>query len=351
MLARPGLAVLALLLITGTLLTTGCQRPVDEPDYNRPLAEGQFGLRRITDPARMPDLAPVSEQLANPQFRQALDRSVRWYRVPSAKQHFPLADCISHVHAHTSAYALQQLADLTPADALREIRNDFDVWESVGYDGRGTVFYTGYYSPIFRAARQRTGDYQHPLYTRPDDLVSDPLTGEVRGRQTDAGVVPYPTRREIEQRQLLAGRELVYLPNPLDAYLIHVNGSAQLRLTDGSTMYVGYAGNNGHEYTSVGQLLVQDGHIPAHRLSLPALRDHFQRNPDDLDRYTRRNDRFVFFREYTGDTWPAGSLGVKVTPMRTLATDKAIFPRGSVVLVETDVPSANGTRPFRQLML
>ncbi|MFA9479434.1 murein transglycosylase A [Phycisphaerales bacterium AB-hyl4] len=351
MTARMGIAVLTFIVLSLPLLTVGCQRPVEEPHYNRPLPPGEFGLRRVTDTARMPDLTPVSEQLSDRQFREALDHSLRWYRIPSTPQHFPLGP-ITHEHAHASAYALKQLGDLSPGDARRALRDEFDVWESVGYDHNGTVFYTGYYSPIFRASRERTSTYNYPLYTRPDDLVADPATGEVKGRQTSTGVVTYPTRAEIEERQLLDGHELVYLSSALDAYLIHVNGSAQLRLADGGTMYVGYAGNNGHEYVSIGALLVKDGHIPEHRLSLPAIREHFRRHPDDLQRYTRRNDRFVFFGEYAGDTWPAGSLGVKVTPMRTLATDKSIFPRGAVVFVETTIPSSQGgTRPFRQLMV
>jgi len=150
---------------------------------------------------------------------------------------------------------------------------------------------------------------------------------------------------------MLAGRELVYLSSRLDAYIIEVNGSAKLNMRDGATMYVGYAGTNGHEYTSVGGLLVEDGKLSGAKLSLPAIRQYFVQHPYELSSYIRRNDRFVFFSEYDGSRWPAGSMGFRVMPMRTLATDKAIFPRGSVVLVNTRMPGAIGSRSFNQVML
>jgi peptidoglycan lytic transglycosylase A len=330
----------------------GCQRArVQAPDYSRPLPPGASALRLITDPSRMPDLGPAAGQLSDPRFQQALGRSIEWYQVPSTRGLFPVAG-ISHAHAQASAYALKQIGQAAQGQALKQLRAEFDVYESVGWDGGGGVFFTGYYSPVFKASRTRAPGFEYPLYKRPPDLVANPLSGEVHGRQTLAGVTPYPTRARIEDSGMLAGTELVYLPSRFDAYLIHVNGSAKLEMTDGSVMYVGYSGNNGHAYTSIGRALVADGKISADRLSLPTLRAYFRDHPDELDGYIRRNDRFVFFREYSGDTWPAGSLGFKVTAGRSLATDKAIFPRGCVVLVTTDKAPAGGwALPGSQLML
>jgi peptidoglycan lytic transglycosylase A len=331
---------IGLLVAAATL--PGCKRAtVQAPDYSRPLPPGAIALRRITDPARMPDLSAAARQLSGPGFQQALQNSLDWYEIPSTQGLFPVAG-ISHVHANASAYAMKQIG--SGPQALSQLHSEFDVYESVGYDGSGIVFFTGYYSPVFKASRTRSPGFEYPLYKKPADLASNPLTGEVLGH--------YPTRAQIEDSRRLAGTELVYLPSRFDAYLIHVNGSAKLEMTDGSVMYVGYSGNNGHEYTSIGRALVADGKISADRLSLPTLRAYFRDNPGELDGYIRRNDRFVFFREYEGDTWPAGSLGFKVTPGRSLATDKAIFPRACVVLVTTDRgPSGGWALPSNQLML
>ncbi|MEM6750832.1 MAG: MltA domain-containing protein, partial [Planctomycetota bacterium] len=227
----------------------------------------------------------------------------------------------------------------TDAELAQHLAQTFGAYESVGWDGRGTVLYTGYFSPEFQASRTRGGPYQYPIYSRPSDLVSDAVTGQVFGqRLSDGSTRPYPTRAELMSSGALEGLELAYLDDPLDAYTVEVNGSAALRMTDGATLYVGHAGTNGRDYTSIGQELIQDGELDANRLSLPALRDYFQRRPGELSRYTARNDRFVFFTEYDAGEWPAGSMGFRVEPWRTLATDKSIFPRGAAVVVEAQQP-------------
>lgn len=345
-------SVLTWMILVAAMVAGGCKGPEPvQPQYSRQLPPGAFGLRLITDPARMPDLAPVADQLADGRFREALQGSLGWYAAPSSQQYFPIGP-ISHAHATASAYALKVLGETEPASALAQLRAEFDVWESVGWDGSGAVLFTGYYTPIFRASRTRGGAYQYPLYARPTDLVTDPTTGEIRGRQTQAGVVAYPTRAEIEQQGLLAGQEIAWLASRLDAYLIHVNGSARLDLDAGGSMYVGYAGTNGRQYTSIGKLLVRDGKVDPNRMSVSAIRDYFGRNPGELEHYLSQNERFVFFTEADGSSWPAGSLGVKVTPMRSLATDKSVFPRACVVLVDTTIPGSTGQpRPLRQLMV
>jgi membrane-bound lytic murein transglycosylase A len=122
-------------------------------------------------------------------------------------------------------------------------------------------------------------------------------------------------------------------------------------MTDGTQMLIGYAGNNGHEYTSIGKLLVADGKLSRNTLSLPAIRRYFQGHPEELDIYTRRNERFVFFKQYAENTWPAGSLGVEVTALRSLATDKSVFPRGLPTLVVTRIPTGtSGSQSFDQFM-
>ncbi len=211
----------------------------------------------------------------------------------------------------------------------------------MGSDGRGRVLFTGYYSPVFPASRARTPTYRYPLYRRPEDLVVDSITGEGLGRRADGELVPYPTREEIETTDLLAGRELVWLRDRFDAYLIHIQGSALLELRDGSTLRVSYAGTNGRDYTSVGRLLVKEGVLSESELGLEAMRAWAEANPEQASRYLRRNERFVFFREDRGADWPVGSLGVKVTAGRTLATDKQLFPPGVVALMVTRISGSD----------
>lgn len=349
-----------LLAMTGFLLglIVGCEKqPVvgptlSSPAFDRPLPTGTAALRKLTSADQIPDF--TNAYLAqDPSLYGAMERSLDWFDKPSARQYFPIAG-ITHEQAQASLFAFAWILDSSnsPTQFAEWILDEFDVYTSVGWNGEGDVLFTGYYTPVFEGSRRRTALHQFPLHTRPVDLVTDPATGHVLGQRAGYRIVRYPTRRELHDSDLLAGTELVWLRNPLDAYLIHVQGSARLILTDGTNMHVGYDGTNGHTYTSIGQLLVRDGQIAREQLSLDALRSYFGRHPDKLDRYLLRNDRFIFFREYTGENWPAGSLGLTVTPLRSLATDKQVFPRGGVTLVLTPIAAVNSSgRHFSQFML
>lgn len=343
------ISVIGLILAVMVLLP-GCRRPeVAPPDYARPLPPGSSALRQVTDERRDRILEETAAQMTDAAFVEALGRSYDWFRIESTKQFFP-TEGVTHARARASVEKLFELTEVAdPRVRADRLDAAFNVYESVGYDGQGVVLFTGYFSPEFTASRTRTGKFQYPLYSRPADLVSDPATGAVLGQQQSGGrVTPYPSRQQIESGNLLAGQELVYLPSRLDAYSIEVNGSAKLQLTTGGTLYVGYSGTNGRPYTSIGRLLVGDGVLDANTVTMPAIRSHFQLNPRQLDDYIRQNERFVFFEEYPATNWPAGSLGFQVTPQRSLATDKKIFPRGGAVLVSTTLP---GGRDYRQLML
>jgi membrane-bound lytic murein transglycosylase A len=126
-----------------------------------------------------------------------------------------------------------------------------------------------------------------------------------------------------------------------------VQGSAKLRLPDGKLATVGYAANNGHEYKSVAQELVKDGRIPPDQISLAAMIDYFRKYKEQVRSYVRRNARFVFFKKEEGQ--PLGCLNEPVTPYRTIATDKSIFPRASLTFITTTLPRAVGGQAVRQL--
>ena len=232
--AAAGRVLIVLGLLFPLAVGAGCKGPAAVPDYARPLAPGEPALRLVTGERREAVLREAAQQLGDAAFIEALGRSADWFRLPSARQAFPV-DGIPYDRARASVEALQQLASQRPGGSASEMLNDrFDVYESVGYNGEGVVLLTGYFSPQFLASYTRTGRYQHPLYARPADLVTDPSTGEVLGRATSFGYEPYPTRQQIESGNLLPGSELVYLPSRLDAYSIEVNGSAALTMTDGS---------------------------------------------------------------------------------------------------------------------
>jgi membrane-bound lytic murein transglycosylase A len=169
----------------------------------------------------------------------------------------------------------------------------------------------------------------------------------------DGSITPYPQRAVIEDAMLLRGQELVWLSDPFEAYIAHIQGSAKIRLPDGNLVTVGYVAHNGHEYKSISQALVKDGKIPGSQLSLATIIAYFKEHPDEVSRYTRLNPRFIFFSRQEGN--PHGSLNEPVTPMRTIATDKSIFPRGCLTFISTTLPRNEAgnvvLRPYSGFML
>jgi membrane-bound lytic murein transglycosylase A len=326
---------------------TGCQRKVvSEPDYDRQLSPGQKALRKITDPGKIPDITIACYNLDD--LEEAVGRSINYMSKPSSTEFFPMSG-ITHAKVMASLVELERMlaGGMRGSELKQTILRKFDFYTSVGWDGNGGVLFTGYYTPIFDGSLKRTAKYKYPLYSQPDDLVKGPR-GEILGRRLPSGkVVPYPTRKEIENSNMLAGDEIAWLESPFEAYIAHVQGSAKIRLDSGEMVTLGYAANNGHEYRSVSRLMVQSGAIPSHKLSLSAMIDYFKVHPAKIEEFTNQNPRYVFFQVSEGP--PRGSLNEPVTAMRSIATDKDIYPRASLTFVSAELPRIVGGRMFTGL--
>jgi len=332
---RKGICAIGAAALLALLATAGCQRPVQEigpipKDYDRPLPPGQLALRKITDPAQVPDFTSALADRAG--LREAAAFSLNYLAKPSSRERFPYGT-ITHEQAVASLQAFLALLDsgLTSAQLNQALRRQFDVYMSVGCDNRGTVLVTAYYTPIFRASLERTDRFRHPLYKPPAGLEKLP-------DGTPATLLP--DRRAIETGGLYAGNELVWLADAFEAYVAQVQGSVRLILADGREMTVGYTANNGHEYKSVRAELVKDGRIGRHD-GLPAMLAYFRAHPEDVTTYTWRNPRYIFF-SVIEDGRPRGCLNEPVTPRRTVATDKKVFPPACLAMLSAPLPQRRG---------
>ncbi|EDX84181.1 MltA N-terminal domain family [Synechococcus sp. PCC 7335] len=267
----------------------------------------------------------------------AIDHSLAYLQTPKAVNDYReyAVPEITHDRVRRSLQRFRALVTYssTIADLQQAIAAEFDFYQSIGQDAAGSVDFTGYFEPTYRASFTPDETYRYPIYKRPPTLDQWPQ--------------PHPTRAELEgvdglrsRQGPLKGLELAWLPTRLEAFLVQVQGSARLEMTDGSTYSVGYAGRTEYPYTSIGRAIVDDGLIPADELTLPALMAYFEENPEALDCYIPRNDRFVFFKETNGA--PAtGSLGYPVTAGRSIATDKTLMPPGALALIALPLPQIN----------
>lgn len=346
------LRIVALCFATSlAAMPLGCQKPEQplplgeiEKDYDRPLPPGQFALRKLTDTAMYPKFGDGWYRAKGLGLREAVQHSIDYLGAPSSKKYFPIGPITHDKVVESLTLFLDVLDQANSPQALDDlIRQNFDVYISVGYNGAGTVLFTGYYSPIFDGSLTRTERFRYPLYKLPPEIQKDE-DGDVVGG-------PWMTRREIEQSHVLDGTEIAWLGDRFEAYVITVQGSGFIRLPDGTLYEIGYAGNNGHEYTSIGRMLVADGKIDRHHLSLATMIRHFKQYPQDLDQYLYQNKRYVFFQDSQGG--PYGCLGKPVTSFHSIATDKDIFPRAALAFIDSRIPQATGSRmqAFRSFAL
>jgi membrane-bound lytic murein transglycosylase A len=217
--------------------------------------------------------------------------------------------------------------------------------------------FTGYYEPELQGSRQRTPEYNVPLYRRPSDLVEvelgqfrPALQGErVAGRVVNGRLVPYAPRKEIVTAGLgPASSPLVHVNDRAAAFFLQIQGSGRIKLTSGDTIRAAYDGQNGHPYTAIGRILVDRGEVPKSELSMQRIRSWMDDNPDQAEALMNENASYVFFKEQpVGDPSKGadGAQGVPLTASGSLAVDLKFHALGTPMWVEARMPGADAEAP------
>lgn len=215
--------------------------------------------------------------------------------------------------------------------------------------GGGAAFATGYYEPEIAASRERRPGYEWPLYAKPRDLVVAPQTRSLDPsgpppvyRVVDGEPIPYHDRAAIESGALAGqGLEIAWARDIVDLFFLQVQGSGMLRLPDGSALRVGYAGNNGYDYTSIGALMRERGLLAPGQATAQGIQAWLRANPEEAREIMQANRRYIFFAP-SNNPAPNGSMGHYVTPRATVAADPAYVPLGAPVLLDVDQDVADG---------
>ncbi|WP_274626872.1 murein transglycosylase A [Arvimicrobium flavum] len=224
-------------------------------------------------------------------------------------------------------------------------------------------FVTGFYEPVVEASPHRTERFKAPLLARPTDLVDiddanrpagmDPYLAF--GRRTADGVSEYCDRRQIETGSIdTAGLALAWLADPVDAFFIHVQGAARLRMTDGRLVRVTYAAKSGHRFTGAGKVLAELGEIPLEQVTMQSIRAWFRAHPDRINEILWRNRSYIFFREAPVEDaalGPVAAAKVPLTPGRSIAVDRLLHTFGTPFFIDAPTLTAFDAKPFRRLMI
>ncbi len=329
------------------LLLGSCQRPV--PPHPPEPSPAMLPVERDRIPL-------VEDDLRGESLESAVKQSLAFLeRVPPETQfQFGPKTVRAREVRLTLARFLKILGEVgDPQELGQRLRHEFTWFQASGTaKSPGEVLLTGYYLPRLQG-RSRPGDgFLYPVYSLPGDLVEvdlglfrEELRGQkIVGRLQGRKLVPYFTRAQIERESALSGKalEILWLQNPVDLFFLHVQGSGEVFLEDGTRVFLNYSGANGHPYRSIGRLLVEKGAIPAEQVSMQAIREYLESHPEETEELLLANPSYVFFRVVSDGA--LGSLGVPITPGRSLATDHRLFPpAGLAVLCSTlPQPGASG---------
>jgi membrane-bound lytic murein transglycosylase A len=252
-----------------------------------------------------------------------------------------------------------KLADPSEAVARGFFEQNFVPHRVASGDGATQGLVTGYYEPLLRGSRTKTPPFLHALYAPPDDLLVIDLSAvnpdlknmRLRGRLDGRRVVPYYSRAEIDGGVApVAGKEIVWVDDPIEAFFLQVQGAGRVKLDNGELLRVGYADQNGHPYQSIGRWLVDKGELQLSDASMQGIQRWARSNPQRLSELLNQNPSYVFFKELpSADGGPPGAQGVALTPERSIAVDPRYVPLGAPVWLATTRPNSNA--PLERLVV
>ena len=201
----------------------------------------------------------------------------------------------------------------------------FDLNQIKGRDNKGSVHFTGYYTPVLKVSKEKTGPYQYPLYARPKNYEGK-----------------LPSRGDIDGKGVLKnkGLEIAYAKHPVDVYFMQVQGSGFVEYPDGSQSLLSYDGNNKRGYRSIGRYLIAKGYTTKDKVSINSIKKFLRENPDKMDEVLFSNPSYVFFKEGQGKV-----KGTGVTPLtagHSIAVDPKYIPLGSTLLAKVPIADNKG---------
>ena len=328
--------VLLLAMLTAVLCFSACARRVV---YEVPVSPPPAALTEVD--ARQMDFEDDQDPAS---LLLAIDRSLMYFDGPGRGQVFEMGhQRIDARQIKETLIALRNIfsSGLSSEERNRRIADEFLVYRAVGQTGDGDVLFTGYYEPMLEGSTVPTDKHRYPLYKVPPDLIVNRISAHETGitRIENGRSVPYYSRRNIDVDGVLRGKglELIWVSDPVELFSLHIQGSGKIRLEDGRMLSVSYAQNNGRPFRSVTRSMLDNNQIArsdsGYRSFKVFLKTKSESEIFDILSY---NERYIFFRFVDGE--PLGSLGVAVTPDRSIATDPAYFPQGAPAFIRMRKP-------------
>ena len=336
-------AVKRFTLVLAVLMAAGCAF------FQTPPAEPPASLIRLS----LQDYPDFSDGLFLDNLSYGIGKSIEYLsRVPAERTFRFGEDTYSALHLIRSLETLLAFVETRPGpEAVNQfIADRYRVYQSSGGPESGQVLFTGYYEPHLKGSLTPDARYRYPVHAMPKDLMvidlslfSEDFNGRrIVGRIQGNIVEPYPDRQAIEGDRDFAKKAppIAWVDDRVDLFFLQIQGSGRIYLTNGSFIRVHYHGSNGQPYRSIGRLLIDQGKIPSEEMSMQRLKAYLHAHPAEVDAVLNYNPSYVFFKTETSG--PIGALGVDLTPGRSVAVDRRVFPMAAPAFLQTQIPVVDG---------
>lgn len=213
-----------------------------------------------------------------------------------------------------------------PANQLAA-RQFFQNWFDV-YQISGQALITGYFEPEVPGSKNERSGYRVPLYSKPA------VTALARLPRTAINDGALNRKTPVT----------AYVTNPVDAFMLQVQGAGRIILPNGMVLSVGFDGDNGQPYTPIGGVLIKMGALAPDNVSYQSISSWLKAHPDQARGIMDQNENYVYLRPLgylPAREGPPGALGVPLTAGHSIAVDRAALPLGAPVFVATTDPVTN----------
>jgi len=310
----------------------------------------EFALTKLS-PSEYPDFR---DDMAYSGLEECISQSLKYLgRIPKDRVFEFGKDTFSAAHIIRSLEHFRNFIAAKPSaqDLKKFIASYYIVYKSAGDEKKAQVLFTGYYEPMLEGSLNEHDEYRFPVYSCPDDLMTIDLSlfspefkgKKITGRIFEQTFIPYYDRKEIEQGQVLKGKAKViaWVKDRVDLFFLQIQGSGKIRLDKGEIINVHYHSKNGHPYQSIGKVLIESEKIPKAEMSMQKIREYLAKHPEEVETVLNANPSYIFFsKEEEG---PLGAINVVLTPGRSLAVDKKMYPLSALAFIETQKPIADAS--------
>jgi membrane-bound lytic murein transglycosylase A len=233
------------------------------------------------------------------------------------------------------------------------IKQELQPFAVISAEGQSEGLFTGYYEASVKGAFKKSAKYKYPLLGRPADLIEINLAdfginagkSHFFARVVKDKLVPYFERKKIEKD--LNAPVLMWLDNPVDLFILQIQGSGRVLLENGGEVNVGYDASNEKPFTSIGKEMIAAGYLSADEANMPNIRKWLLAHPRKAKKLMNKNHRYIFFKKTKGKA-PFGAMGIPLTAGRSMAVDPAYIPLGVPLWLDT---SDGEGAPLQRLVL